>query len=196
VRVRHRPRAEDRGHAGVHARREVDRERRRAGRPDGGELRRVDDRAQHAGSLVEGADRRGVVRQPPRDVAAEQADVLDHERQPRPVAGHHEQPAVTQLDLRPRRRRELTARGSRERRGQRLEERGRIEQRGHVLRAQEEDLAVHAGAAHRRSSCPAYGPRPVMFAAPQRAPSRTASAISSPAARPVVSPAANESPAP
>ena len=116
------------------------------------------------------------------------------------MAGHHEQPAaVAELELRARRRRELTARGGRERGGQRLQERGRLEQRGHVLRAQEEDLAVHARArAHpgRRSSCPAYGPRPVMFAAPQRAPSRTASAIPSPAARPVVSPAANESPAP
>ena len=48
----------------------------------------------------------------------------------------------------------------------------------------------------RRSSWPAYGPRPVMFAAPQRAPSSTASAIGMPAASPVVSPAANESPAP
>ena len=48
----------------------------------------------------------------------------------------------------------------------------------------------------RRSSCAPYGPRPVMFAAPQRAPRRTASAIGIPAASPVVSPAANESPAP
>ena len=61
-------------------------------------------------------------------------------------------------------------------------------------RSQAEQSASWRSWRQARTSWPAYGPRPVMFAAPQRAPSRTASAIGRPAASPVVSPAANESP--
>src|SRR5215216_680296 len=46
------------------------------------------------------------------------------------------------------------------------------------------------------SSCPANGPRPVTHAAPQRAPSASASWGERPSARPYVSPAAKQSPAP
>src|SRR5919201_2797033 len=46
------------------------------------------------------------------------------------------------------------------------------------------------------SSWALYGPRPVITAAPQRAPRATASSTVSPRARPNVRPAANESPQP
>ena len=75
--------------------------------------------------------------------------------------------------------------------------RSRHERRRSRARARAGTLLRRAQAAlGRRSSWPAYGPRPVRFATPQRAPSWIASRIGSPAARPVVMPAAKESPAP
>ena len=56
--------------------------------------------------------------------------------------------------------------------------------------------AVDRALADHLPSCPSYGPRPVMQAAPQRAPSSSAADRSQPAASPWVTPPANESPAP